>query len=660
MLHSTRHGNDLDYDLETTKELDRTYKIPLRWMLTLTFVLQIVSVVGLVGYVSQKNAQRSVEDLTQELLGSVSRRVEQMLNSYLDGPILANQQTRDAVKRGAFSLDLSRTDVQREQYIWQQMQMFPTLSWISIGSQEGDCLGIWRPKENEPLQFSFANRSTQGFGTYYATKPSGHRAQQLKVERPRFDPRTRPWYKSVADSKDAIWTPIYNGFTPGTIFIAASQPLYDPNNRFVGVSGIDLSLNQVQSFLSKIPVSSTGQIFIVERSSGLLVSSSTEEPVFRNVNSKMERLNAAQSATSLIREANRSVLRQFKDLSTIQHPQTIHSNGNQTKQFIEVLPFSRGKGLDWLIFIVVPEADVMKHIESGNRIAFGLCVIIVGLMIGLNILISQRLVRPIIRLSQASQNLALGDRSFLLIPRVFELSVLTNSFNIMSQEIQASHYKLAESARLLEQKVIDRTHKLQAEVDRRAIAEVALQKANHKLQHLAYIDGLTGIPNRRNFDERLNREWKRAKREGLSLSIILCDVDYFKKYNDTYGHQLGDDCLCSVAKTIALTLRRPSDLVARYGGEEFVILLPNTDMAGAIAVGQGLRSQIQNLRIPHNASDISSFVTLSFGVASLVPLDKTTSAQLLSQADQALYLSKRTGRDRVSSIQNKSIHFNSK
>ena len=650
MLHNTRYGNDSDHDLNTTCELDKTYKIPLRWILTLTFVLQIVSVVGLVGYVSHKNAQRSVKDLTQQLLSSVSHRVEEMLNAYLDAPVLANQQTRDAVKRGAFTLDLSRPDVQREQYIWQQMQMFPTLSWISIGSQDGDCLGIWRPKDNEPLQFAFTNRSTQGFGTYYATKPSGRRAQQLKVERPRFDPRTRPWYESVTNSKDAMWTPVYSGFTAGTIFIAASQPLYDPGDRFVGVSGIDLSLNQVQHFLSKIPVSNTGQIFIVERSSGLLVSSSTQEPVFRNVNGKVERLNAAQSATPLIQEANRSVLRQVKDLNTIQHPQIIHGHENQTKQFIEVLPFSRGKGLDWLIFIVVPEADVMTHIESGNRTTSVLCVIIVGLMIGLNILISQRLTRPIIRLSQASQRLALGDRSLLRIPWVLELSVMTNSFNIMSQEIQASQYKLAESAKLLEQKVIDRTHELQAEVDRRAIAEVALQKANHKLQHLAYIDGLTGIANRRSFDERLNREWRRAKREGSSLSIILCDMDYFKQYNDTYGHQLGDDCLCSVAKTIALTLRRPSDLVARYGGEEFVILLPNTDMEGAISVGQGLRSQIQNLRIPHNASDISSFVTLSFGVASLVPLDKTTSAQLLSQADQALYLSKRTGRDRVSHL----------
>ena len=650
MLHNIRYNNDSDYDVNTASKLDKTYKIPLRWILTLAFVLQIVSVVGLVGYISRKNAQRSVEDLTQQLLSSVSHRVEEMLNSYLNAPVLANQQTRDAVKRGAFTLDLSRNDVQREQYIWQQMQMFPTLSWINIGSQDGDCLGIWRPNDNEPLQFSFTNRSTQGFGTYYATKPSGQRAQQLKVERPRFDPRTRPWYQSVADSKNAMWTPVYSGFTPGTIFIATSQPLYDPSNRFVGVSGIDLSLTQVQHFLSKMPVSNTGQIFIVERSSGLLVSSSTQEPVFRNVNGKMERLNAAQSETPLIREANRSVLRQVKDLNAIQHPQIIHSHENQTRHFIEVLPFSRGKGLDWLIFIVVPEADVMTHIESGNQITFGLCVVIVGFMISLNILISQRLVRPITRLSQASQRLALGDRSLLQIPRVLELSVLTNSFNIMSREIQASQYKLAESAKSLEQKVIDRTHELQAEVDRRAIAEVALQKANHKLQHLAYIDGLTGIANRRSFDERLNREWRRAKREASSLSIILCDVDYFKKYNDTYGHQLGDDCLCSVAKNIALTLRRPSDLVARYGGEEFVILLPNTDMAGAIAVGQGIRSQIQTLRIPHEGSDISSFVTLSFGVASLVPLEKTTSSQLLSQADQALYLSKRTGRDRVSHL----------
>jgi len=167
------------------------------------------------------------------------------------------------------------------------------------------------------------------------------------------------------------------------------------------------------------------------------------------------------------------------------------------------------------------------------------------------------------------------------------------------------------------------------------------------LENLSQIDGLTNVSNRRFFDEIFTQEWQRCSREKLPLSLILCDVDFFKLYNDHYGHQMGDQCLIKVAKVISTAIKRPGDLVARYGGEEFVVILPNTDSKGTLQIAELIRDQVQQLKIPHPASKISNYVTLSLGIASVVPTPKGISKALIAVADKALYQAKQQGRNRV-------------
>jgi diguanylate cyclase (GGDEF)-like protein len=218
---------------------------------------------------------------------------------------------------------------------------------------------------------------------------------------------------------------------------------------------------------------------------------------------------------------------------------------------------------------------------------------------------------------------------------------------IILKEIQQSRTQLKDYSRSLEQKVSDRTQALQKEILQRQAVEAALQAANKELKELAYLDGLTQIANRRRFDDQLIQEWHRMKREQLPLSLILCDVDYFKQYNDTYGHQNGDECLRHLAKAIAAAGRRSTDLVARYGGEEFVILLPNTPLAGAQEVATMIQSNIRDLQLPHQNSAVSKYVTASFGITSIIPNDNNDAEQLLLRVDKALYFAKRSGRDRM-------------
>lgn len=173
-----------------------------------------------------------------------------------------------------------------------------------------------------------------------------------------------------------------------------------------------------------------------------------------------------------------------------------------------------------------------------------------------------------------------------------------------------------------------------------------LEAANLALQRLATTDSLTGLANRRRFDEYFDQEWKRMAREQQPFSLILCDVDFFKLYNDTYGHCAGDSCLQEVANVIRSAVKRSSDLATRYGGEEFAVILPNTSEAGAVAVAEEICTHVRALSIAHSSSTIAKYVTVSLGVATTVPLSQAGSELLFTAADAALYQAKEEGRDR--------------
>jgi len=182
-----------------------------------------------------------------------------------------------------------------------------------------------------------------------------------------------------------------------------------------------------------------------------------------------------------------------------------------------------------------------------------------------------------------------------------------------------------------------------------AKVHIALLERNAALEELKRVsitDGLTGLYNRRHFDNTLDSEWKRARREQQPLSLVMLDVDHFKQFNDNYGHQAGDDCLVQVANALQLPLRRPVDTAARYGGEEFITILPNTPGEGALVVAEKMRQAIAALNIPHEHSSAANHVTVSLGVATTMPTKDKNMEALIKSVDTALYEAKEAGRNR--------------
>ncbi len=263
------------------------------------------------------------------------------------------------------------------------------------------------------------------------------------------------------------------------------------------------------------------------------------------------------------------------------------------------------------------------------------------------------------------QDLVMPDIDGLMLLKFFRSNPQTKSIPIIvlstkedpkikseAFELEASDYlvkfpdKLEVIARI---RAHSRSFLAQQQRDEAYRALHALQKEleikNAELERLSSLDGLTGIANRRIFDQFIENECSRAAREGTPVSLVLIDIDHFKVYNDNYGHQGGDDCLRKVAQAMAATVKRPSDLVARYGGEEFAVVMPGTDKEGAANIAEVLRSGVDAMNLEHAHSTTADHVTISLGVSTLIPVDSTTSNELVARADEALYRAKEAGRN---------------
>jgi signal transduction histidine kinase/CheY-like chemotaxis protein len=459
--------------------------ISLRLILVVPFVLQIFTAVGLVGYLSFKNGQKAVNELASQLIDKASQRVDEHLDTYLALPHQINQLNTDAIIAGHLSLNNFKVN---EQYFWRQSKAFKNLSYVGLALVNGGEIGAGTWLNGRDL-IIYENLPGDGKASEYLADKYGNREKLIQSYD--YEPPLKNWYGQGVNAGKPRWANIIvNNIdnvqlskAKGSLqsqeatlniggnysYVAASAryPFYE-DGKLLGFLGVDLQLTDISKFLHNLKVSPSGQAFIMEHS-GELVGSSSNYPILHKVNDQVERLNALQSPDPVVCAAAQEVQKRLSTFQNTSNSQKFHLTLDGERQFVQVTPWRDQYGLDWLVVVAVPESDFMVQINANTRTTILLCLgaLVVATILG--IYTSQWIAQPILRLSQASESLALsvqkgfvnGEAHQQVDPsNVRELGVLAYSFNRMAQQLYESFTALERSNEELEQRVEERTVEL--------------------------------------------------------------------------------------------------------------------------------------------------------------------------------------------------------
>lgn len=487
-------------NMSLKREFQILRNIPLRTILIVPFVLQIFAAVGLVGYLSFRTGQKSVNNLAVQLQHEISIRVQQKLDTYLSVPPLINQINVSAFDTGLLTIN----DIQNiESFFLKQVQNFESISYVYIGNTRGAIISPGRRLDKTLViekTDEFEDFISGGNYSVYALNGEGRSGELLDSYRG-YDARKRPWYIPAVETGKPTWNPIYSYFgRPDTLAIAHSRPLYDAQGDLLGVVASEILVGEISEFLKTLDIGQTGEIAIIERSGLMIATSTDQELIYFDENSQTSvRLKAIESDRPLMKASVNFLIKKFDGFDTIRNRQTLKLNLNGEYYFLQVSPFEVEGGIDWLIITVVPESDFMAQINDNTRTAILLCLGALGLATFIGIYISRRITQPILQLSQASEAIAEGHLSHTIaISGTNEIGILGQSFNRMSQRLQQSYAQLEDYSQALETKVEKRTRELRKEVRDRQQAEAAIH-------HRAAMDNLLSQISRALLDQDIHK-----------------------------------------------------------------------------------------------------------------------------------------------------------
>ncbi|MCW8907485.1 MAG: EAL domain-containing protein [Sedimenticola sp.] len=447
-----------------TQPITNNTGIPIRTLMIAPFVLLIALAVGLTSYLSFYKGREAVDELATRLRTEITDQIQNHLDSHLSTPVLVNRINANALQQGLLD---PRDQNAMERYFWEQLQLFEGVSSIYFGNHRGGLVDAGREVDDKGQYVIVTDGFSSGPFRKYATDNRGNRTNLLLTV-PDFDARIRPWYRLAREKGQPTWSDIYILFSGQDMAIAASHPVFDSDNRLLGVFSNDLFLSQFNHYLRGLDIASNGEAFVIERS-GLLVASSTGEPLIlaNEKGGAKKRLAATESRHPLISEATRRLLVRFGELHSIDGDYDFEFRIGSERHLAQVTPFRTESGLDWLSVVVIPESDFASGINTNALSTLLLILVTLVLAIGSAVLGTRWMTRPILRLNQAAQSLADGEPPYSVRrSRVREIDHLTRSFNKMALHLRRS------------------LDSLTGEIGERKRAEAALNRQHQRLQNI--------------------------------------------------------------------------------------------------------------------------------------------------------------------------------
>ena len=600
--------------------------LPLRQLLLGALLLTLLPIIAIGGWLVYEHAQRAAEQISRQLADTISERSQDQLQRFFEAPrsVLA----LNVEQASGDLLDTQQPDALLQRLLL-QLRQHPLLTFVSVGLADGQYYAGSRPPmgPDRGLRMLHA-RPAEQMQMHIHRVDAANRKGSLVSTGAHFDARQRPWFKAARHNGSMAWYEVYayaihdQEQAYATLGIGMSAPLHDSQGRFLGVATADIALPQLSGFLAELSEGTQALVFLLENDDQLLATSSTDA-LYRRQGEQVERLTSQTSDNPLIRAAGQA-LRDSGDSEG-----SLHLQIDGQTYHLDWRPYVLAKGPRLTQVVLLPDSQFASAMQAllHNTLYLGLAVLALGLLIAL--FVSDWVARPLVALNHWAAQLAAGQWQASPPQRspVREVSDLARSLDQMARQLQ-------QNTEQLEQRVAQRT--------------AELQQANLQLAELSRTDALTGLGNRRHFDEILADEWARAARSGQQLALLMLDVDHFKLYNDHLGHQAGDQCLKTIASVLQSCARRAGDHVARYGGEEFAVIAADCDLARARQLGETILSVLATLGLPHPHCPLGR-VSLSIGVAVRAASNQGSAGELIEQADAALYRAKQNGRNRVES-----------
>jgi len=528
-------------------------KFRLSTTIVVPFVLQIVAAVGLVGYLSYRNGQESVNRLASQVRTEVASRTNQVLEGYFKTPYQITKNNINALKLKQINLEDKEAV---EHYFAAQLQVYPMLGEIFVGQPDGTMIYVGRKSDGSLLASTTIAVPQRAF---YQLDDLGDRTKFEKFDT--FDARTRPWYKAATEKHGQSWSGVYQSRTIRNLGTAAAELYYDQQGNLVAVFSNFIMLQGISDFLTSLKISPTGQVFVIDQK-GLLIATSTGEHSFlpNGTDGSLHQIQAIKSQNPLTANAVKYLQEQFGDLKQIRGLQELAFEINGKRQYLLAQPYSDGKGIDWLVVVVVPEADFMEQINQNtqNTLLFSLVALVLVIVLGM--LTAKLITAPILRVCQAANRLAEGDLGEQVAPSaIAEINELSNAFNQMSAQLK-------EAFETLEDKVRERTADLAIANQEISILNENLHQDNLRLG--AEIDVV------RQMQMMILPNAEELEIEGLDIAAYMdaaADVggDYYEVLNsdgvvtlgigDVTGHGLESGILMLMTQTAVRTLKESGE-----------------------------------------------------------------------------------------------------